>query len=73
MIAVTLTLSVLISLLFLGLGGVIGWIAKDVVVQKNTAFYPMHPEFLDEDGNIIADEIMSVRFENPEELGEDHY
>jgi|TARA_Y100000052_G_C2920597_1_gene68016 hypothetical protein len=73
MIAVTLTLSALISLLFLGLGGVIGWIAKDVVIQKNTAFYPMHPEFLDEDGNIIADEIMSVRFENPEELGEDHY
>jgi|TARA_Y100000589_G_C27005001_1_gene568384 hypothetical protein len=73
MIAVTLTLSALISLLFLGLGGVIGWLAKDVVNQKNTAFYPMHPEFLDEDGNIIADEIMSVRFENPEELGEDHY
>ena len=53
MIAVTLTLSALISLLFLGLGGVIGWLAKDVVNQKNTAFYPMHPEFLDEDGNII--------------------
>ena len=40
MIAVTLTLSALISLLFLGLGGVIGWLAKDVVNQKNTHSIP---------------------------------
>jgi hypothetical protein len=28
----------------------------------------MHPEFLDQNGNIIPDEIMSVRFENPEDF-----
>jgi len=31
----------------------------------------MHPEFLDENGNIIPDEILAVRFENDYDFGEE--
>ena len=68
MLAVTLTFSVLFSLMFLVIGSVIGWLAKDYVINRDSKFVPMHPEMFDENGNIIADEIYSLRFENPEDF-----
>tara|TARA_B100001063_G_C16703504_1_gene523918 strand:- start:878 stop:1108 length:231 start_codon:yes stop_codon:yes gene_type:complete len=68
MLAVTLTFSALFSLMFLILGSVVGWIAKEYVIQRDSKYIPMHPEMFDENGNIIPDEIYAVRFDNPEDF-----
>ena len=67
MLAVTLTLSSIISVLFLFVGGVIGYLVKEYVYERNSCFIPTHPEMFDENGQVIADEILSVRFENAPE------
>ena len=68
MMAITLTFSVLFSLMFLIVGSVVGWIAKEYVNQRDAKFIPTHPEMFDENGNIIPDEIYAVRFDNPEDF-----
>ena len=62
MLAVTLTISTLISIMFFFVGGVIGWIAKEHFY--NTAPIITHPEMFDVNGNVMPDEILAVRFEN---------
>jgi hypothetical protein len=62
MLAVTLTLGTLISVMFFFVGGVIGWTVKQYLIEKNYIAYT-HPEMFDENGNIIPDEILAVRFE----------
>ena len=47
---------------FLLIGGVIGFIVRELF-QSPAVFY-MHPEMLDEYGNVLPDEILAVRFEN---------
>ena len=64
MLAVTLTLSTVISLLFLVVGGVVGYLLKEYAYQRISSYIPTHPEMFDENGQIIPDEILSVRFEN---------
>ena len=64
MLAVTLTFSVIFSLMFLVLGSVVGWIAKEYVIQRDAKFIPTHPEMFDENGQIIPDTVFAVRFEN---------
>ena len=63
MLAVTLTLGTLISIMFFFIGGVIGWTTKQYLFEKNLVAYT-HPEMFDENGNVIPDEILAVRFEN---------
>jgi len=69
MLAVTLTFSALFSVMFLILGSIVGWLAKDYVLQRDSKFVPMHPEMFDENGNIIPDDIFAVRFDNEPEAG----
>lgn len=64
MLAVTLTFSVIISVLFLFVGGTIGYLLKEYVIERNSTFVPMHPEMFDENGMIIPDDVLAVRFEN---------
>ncbi|NDB83868.1 MAG: DUF2973 domain-containing protein [Alphaproteobacteria bacterium] len=65
MLAVTLTLGTLISIMFFFIGGVMGWMLKQYVFEKNyLSSTHMHPEMFDENGNVIPDEILAVRFEN---------
>jgi len=64
MLAVTLTLSTVISILFLMVGGVIGYLLKEYVIERNSTFVPTHPEMFDENGQIIPDDVLAVRFEN---------
>ena len=64
MLAVTLTFSALISVMFLIVGSVVGWLAKEYVTQRDSKFIPTHPEMFDEHGNIIPDDILAVSFEN---------
>jgi hypothetical protein len=62
MLAITLTFSVLFSIMMLIMGGVVGWIAKEHVLMSSPVY--THPEMFDENGNVIPDEILAVRFEN---------
>lgn len=64
MLAVTLTLSTIISVMFLFVGGVIGYLLKEYVIERNSTFVPTHPEMFDENGQILPDDILAVRFEN---------
>ena len=43
-----------------------GWIANNVTSQflNRPVPYTVHPEMFDENGNLRADEILAVRFEN---------
>jgi hypothetical protein len=60
--ALILTMSVMMTLLFFLVGGIVGWIANRTYLEHQPI--NMHPEFFDQDGNIIPDEILAVRFEN---------
>ena len=60
-IAITV-LSVGVTLTFLLVGVLLGWTVKQYLDQTRVPF--IHPEMFDGDGNIIPDEILSVRFEN---------
>jgi len=43
----------------------LGWMAKQHFYEKNyIASLNTHPEMFDENGNVIPDEIIAVRFEN---------
>ena len=64
MLAVTLTFSAIISVMFLLIGGVIGYLLKEYVNERNSTFVPTHPEMFDENGQIIPDDILAVRFDN---------
>jgi hypothetical protein len=66
--ALTLTVMSFVSIMTLLLGAVIGWLAKEHVVNT-TPYHPdnLHPEMYDEHGNVIPDTVFAVRFENPEE------
>ena len=62
MLAVTLTISALLSIMFFFVGGVVGWLAKEHFYSTQPVY--MHPEMFDENGNVLPDEILAVRFEN---------
>ncbi len=55
-------LSIAVTVLFLLVGTLLGWLVKNYLDQTRMPF--IHPEMFDENGNIIPDEILSVRFEN---------
>ena len=62
-IAVTLTLTTVVSFLALLVGGMIGWLARQQAYEAAYVAYT-HPEMFDEHGNVVPDEIVAVRFEN---------
>lgn len=70
-----LVFTTLFCFMFLMMGGVIGWLFKTHSVQsqwiQSQMNVDLHPEFLDEHGNVIPDEILAVRFENDMEDLED--
>ena len=70
MLAVTLTIGTLVSIMFFFVGGVVGWLAKEHAFQTQPVY--THPEMFDENGNILPDEILAVRFENDYESHEDN-
>jgi hypothetical protein len=62
MLAVTLTIGTLVSIMFFFIGTMVGWLAKEHVYQTQPVY--IHPEMFDNNGNIVPDEILAVRFEN---------
>ena len=71
--SVLLVIFSILCFTFLILGGIIGWLAQQnnyVNMQhRNEAF--VHPEMYDENGMLIADEIVALRFENNDNSEED--
>ena len=68
----TLTFTTLGSILFLLVGFVVGWLAKEHV-YKTTPWHPdnLHPEMFDEHRNVVHDEILALRFENADDFSSD--
>jgi len=64
MLASELTIFTILSFLFLLVGGVIGWLTKSHLYENQVRHFYTHPEMFDENGNLIPDEILAVRFEN---------
>jgi|TARA_B100001250_G_scaffold408724_1_gene431642 hypothetical protein len=62
-IAIVLTLTTFMSFLALLVGGMVGWLARQHHLEQQYVAYT-HPEMFDQNGNVIPDEIVAVRFEN---------
>ena len=59
---VTLTLTTVVSLLALLVGGMLGWMARQHSYETTPQIVYTHPEMFDANGNIVPDEILDVRF-----------
>ena len=57
-----LTLLLPVSLLFFFVGILIGWVARDYMMNYREIPRP-HPEMFDENGNLVPDEVIAFRFE----------
>ena len=57
-----LVLSTLISVMFLLIGLMGGWILREYMLNYQDS-PRLHPEFFDQHGNVVPDEVVSVRFE----------
>tara|TARA_B100000579_G_scaffold428111_1_gene437759 strand:- start:1882 stop:2115 length:234 start_codon:yes stop_codon:yes gene_type:complete len=60
---VTLTLTTVVSFLALLVGGMIGWMARQHSYETTPQVVYTHPEMFDENGNVVADEILALRIE----------
>ena len=63
-LVVTLTLMTLVSILAILVGGMIGWMARQHSYETTPQIVYAHPEMFDENGQLVPDEIVAVRFEN---------
>ena len=63
-LVVTLTLMTVMSMLALLVGGMIGWMARQHSYETTPQIVYTHPEMFDENGQLVPDEIVAVRFEN---------
>ena len=70
-LVVTLTLTTVVSALALLVGGMIGWMARQHSYETTPQFVYTHPEMFDENGQLVPDEIVAVRFENNYDTTED--
>jgi hypothetical protein len=59
--AYVITFSVMFTLLFFMTGSIIGWLTYRHLLESRPPY--LHPEFFDENGQIIPDEVVAVRFE----------
>ena len=74
MTIVTLTLTTVVSLLALLVGGMIGWMARQHSYETTPQVVYTHPEMFDANGQLVPDEILALRIEthdNPDEEDDD--
>ena len=64
MTIVTLTLTTVVSLIALLVGGMIGWMARQHSYETTPQVVYTHPEMFDENGQLVPDEILALRIEN---------
>ena len=63
-LAVTLTLTTVVSILALLVGAMIGWMARQHSYETTPQVIYTHPEMFDANGNVLPDEILALRIEN---------
>ena len=71
-LVVTLTLTTVVAILALLVGGMIGWLARQHSYETTPQIVYTHPEMFDANGNLAPDEILAVRFENNYDTSEDN-
>lgn len=62
MVAVSLVLGSFLTVLFFIVGLMGGWIAREYMMNYRE-IPRLHPEMYDEQGNIVADEVVSLKIE----------
>ena len=70
-LVVTLTLTTVVSLLALLVGGMIGWMARQHSYETTPQVVYTHPEMFDANGQLVPDEILALRIENNYDNNED--
>lgn len=65
--------SIVLTLLLFIVGGIVGWIASFYLNHPTQTEPFIHPEFLDEQGNIVPDEIIALRITPKLNIDEDYY
>ena len=63
MLAISLVFGSFLTLLFLIVGAIGGWVAREYMMNYQE-IPRIHPEMFDSNGNILPDEIVAFRFEN---------
>ena len=63
-LVVTLTLTTIVSILALIVGGMIGWMARQHSYETTPQVVYTHPEMFDANGQLVPDEILALRIEN---------
>tara|TARA_A100000172_G_scaffold71951_1_gene52858 strand:+ start:195 stop:434 length:240 start_codon:yes stop_codon:yes gene_type:complete len=63
-LAVTLTLTTVVTILALLVGGMIGWMARQHSYETTPQVVYTHPEMFDANGQLVPDEILALRIEN---------
>ena len=70
-LVVTLTLTTVVSLLALLVGGMIGWMARQHSYETTPQVVYSHPEMFDANGNVLPDEIVALRIETHDNTDEE--
>ena len=62
--------SIILSLI---LGGIIGWVANDFLYNFMNSRHnlPQHPEMYDDNGMVLNEELLTVKFVDDDEVYED--
>ena len=63
MLAISLVFGSFLTLLFLIVGAIGGWVAREYMMNYQEV-PRIHPEMFDGNGNLVPDEIVAFRFEN---------
>ena len=63
MLAASLVFGSFMTVLFMIVGVIGGWVAREYIMNYHDA-PRLHPEFFDDNGNVIPDEVLAVRFED---------
>ena len=63
MLATSLVFGSFLTILFLIVGVMIGWVAREYMMNYREIPRP-HPEMFDNQGNLIPDEVIAFRFDN---------
>jgi hypothetical protein len=69
MLATSLVLGSFLAILFLIVGLLAGWVAREYMMNYQDR-PKLHPEFFDEKGNVIPDEVLAISF-NPDYFEDD--
>ena len=70
-LVVTFTLTTLVSILALLVGGIIGWMARQHSYETTPQMIYTHQEMFDANGNVLPDEILALRIETHDTDEED--